>query len=79
MAEEPVYISKQGLDELKKELDYLTTARRAEIAEAIRQAKEFGDITENSEYENAKEQQAFVEGRIATLQHMVANAVIIGA
>jgi transcription elongation factor GreA len=77
MPEESVYLTRKGLEELKKELDYLVTIKRSEIAAAIQQAKEFGDLAENAEYENAKNQQAFVEGRIATLEKMIANAVII--
>ncbi|HNT30740.1 MAG TPA: transcription elongation factor GreA [bacterium] len=77
VAEDPVYLTKQGLEELKKELHYLQTVKRAEIAEAIQQAKEFGDLSENAEYENAKNQQAFIEGRIATLEKMISHAVVI--
>ncbi|OIP97206.1 transcription elongation factor GreA [Candidatus Wirthbacteria bacterium CG2_30_54_11] len=77
MTEESVYLTRKGLEELKKELDYLTVVKRAEVAAAIQQAKEFGDLAENAEYENAKNQQAFVEGRIATLEKMISNATII--
>lgn len=76
-ADEPVYLTKQGLDQLKKEYEELTKFKRAEIAEAIKQAKEFGDLSENAEYESAKNQQALIEGRIATLEKMIANAQII--
>jgi len=77
MPVEPVYLTPEGLEEKKKELDHLVNVRRQEIADAIQQAKEFGDLSENAEYENAKNQQAFIEGRIATLEKMIANAVLI--
>lgn len=77
MPDEAVYLTRKGLEELKKELDYLIVVKRTEVAAAIQQAKEFGDLAENAEYENAKNQQAFVEGRIATLEKMISNAVII--
>jgi transcription elongation factor GreA len=77
MQEKPVLLSQEGLSRLSAELDQLRRVRRAEIAERIRQAKEYGDIMENSEYEDAKNEQAMVEGRILTVEAMVRNAVII--
>jgi len=77
MDERPVLITKEGLRQLEAELDQLVQVRRAEIAERIRQAREFGDIAENAEYTEAKNEQALVEGRIQTLESMVRNAVVI--
>jgi len=75
--DKPVLLTKEGLDKLQTELDELRTVRRPEIAERIKYAKEFGDITENAEYEDAKNEQGMLEGRILTLEMMVRNAVII--
>src|SRR5437899_2122759 len=77
MLDKPVLLTKEGLDKLQSELDELRTTRRSEIAERIKYAKEFGDISENSEYEDAKNEQGMLEGRILTLEKMVRNAVII--
>jgi len=74
---EPTLLTKEGKEKLEAELEYLTTVRRAEVAEAIRQAKEEGDISENAAYDEAKEAQAFLEGRIQTLQAMLRNVQII--
>jgi transcription elongation factor GreA len=73
----PAYISRDGLEKLRAELDELVNVRRAEIATRISEAKEHGDITENAEYEDAKNEQAFIEGRIQTLSALVKNAVLI--
>jgi transcription elongation factor GreA len=75
--DKPVLLTKEGLDKLQIELDELRTVRRPEIAERIKYAKDFGDITENAEYEDAKNEQGMLEGRILTLEMMVRNAVII--
>ena len=77
MNNKPTYISKDGLDRLKAELEEIVTLRRPEIAQRIHDAKEHGDLTENAEYEDAKNEQAFVEGRIATLEAMIKSASII--
>lgn len=71
------YISKDGLAKLRAELAEMTSARRPEIAQRIHDAKEHGDLSENAEYEDAKNEQAFVEGRIQTLEGMIKNAQII--
>jgi transcription elongation factor GreA len=71
------YISKDGLDKLRAELDEMTNVRRPEVAARIHDAKEHGDLSENAEYEDAKNEQAFVEGRIQTLEAMIKNATII--
>jgi transcription elongation factor GreA len=66
-----------GKEKLEQELDYLKTVKRKEVVERIKIARSFGDLSENSEYDSAKEEQAFVEGRITTLENMVRNAKII--
>src|SRR3979409_2629443 len=75
--EKPVYVSADGLKKLQAELEELRTAKRAEVAERIHAAMVFGDFTENSELEQAKNDQAFLEGRIMTLEQQVKNAQII--
>jgi transcription elongation factor GreA len=75
--DKPVLLTKEGLDKLAAELEELRTVRRAEVAERIKYAKDFGDISENAEYEAAKNEQGMLEGRILTLEMMVRNAVII--
>lgn len=65
------------MKKLEAELEYLKTVKRREVALKIKQAISFGDISENSEYEEAKNEQAFIEGRIATLEKMLRNAKII--
>jgi transcription elongation factor GreA len=77
MLDKPVLLTREGLEKLQKELDELRTVRRNEVAERIKYAMEFGDISENSEYEDAKNEQGMVEGRILTLEKMVRNAVLI--
>ena len=71
------YISRDGLDKLRAELDEMVGVRRPEIAQRIHDAKEHGDLSENAEYEDAKNEQAFVEGRIAALESMIKNATLI--
>ncbi len=77
MPEKEVILTPEGLMNLEKELEYLRTTKRREVADRIKQAIEFGDITDNSEYEDAKNEQAFAEGRIATLEKMLRNARLI--
>ena len=77
MKEKEVILTLAGLKNLEEELEQLKTVRRREIAARIKQAIEFGDISENSEYEDAKNEQAFIEGRILTLEKMLRNAKII--
>ena len=74
---EEVVISEDGLQKLKKELEYLRGTKRREVAKRIKQALDFGDISENSEYDDAKNEQAFLEGRIKEIEHMVKNAKVI--
>ncbi len=71
------YMTLDGKAKLEQELEYLKTEKRKEVVERIKIARSFGDLSENSEYDSAKEEQAFVEGRIATLEKMIRNAVII--
>src|SRR4030081_4107625 len=75
--EKPVYVSADGLKKIQAELDDLKAAGRQRVAERIHAAMEFGDFTENSELEQAKNDQAFLEGRILTLEQMVKKAQII--
>lgn len=77
MAEKPVFLTAEGRDKLQQELDHLVSVKRPEVASEIHSAKEEGDISENSAYDAAKEQQAFIEGRIMALEQMLKNAVII--
>ena len=76
MALEGTYLTTAGLHELEEELDQLRSVRRQEVAERIQDSKEVGEL-ENAEYEEAKNEQAFVEGRIQELEMMITNAVII--
>ena len=77
MNNKPTYLSKEGLDKLRSELDEMTSVKRPEVANRIHDAKEHGDLSENAEYEDAKNEQAFVEGRIQTLESMIKNASLI--
>ena len=77
MEDKPVLLTKEGLQALEEELEQLVNVRRADVAERIRQARDFGDIAENAEYTEAKNEQSLVEGRIQTLEAMVRNAVMI--
>lgn len=70
-------VTKEGLKKLKEELDTLKDVRRKEIAERLKEAISYGDLSENSEYQEAKNDQAFVEGRILELEQMIKNAQII--
>ncbi len=72
-----VYLTAEGLQKLQEELEYLVSTRRSEVARQIAEAKADGDISENAGYDEAKNAQAFVEGRILTLKNLVSNAVVI--
>src|SRR4029079_19524594 len=76
MAKE-VILTKEGYEKLKQEIDYLSLDKRREVAERIRVAREFGDISENSEYDAAKNEQALVEHRIALLEERLLSARLI--
>ena len=77
MSEKETILTPEGLKKLEQELDHLKSVRRKEVAERIKMAISYGDISENSEYDDAKNEQAFVEGRIITLEKMLRNARII--
>jgi transcription elongation factor GreA len=77
MVEKIQPITKDGLAKIEEELHYLETERRREVAEKIHQAKELSNTQNNAEYEDAKNEQAMVEGRIAQLQSLIQNAEII--
>lgn len=72
-----VYLTQKGLLEAKNELDHLKKVKRAEIAQRINQAREYGDLTENSEYDSAMEDQALMESRIAVLENILKDAKVI--
>jgi transcription elongation factor GreA len=76
MARETV-LTPQGLEELKTKIEYLRNDRRREVAERIKEAREFGDISENSEYDDAKNEQAMLEKQIADLEDRLASARVI--
>lgn len=75
--EEAVVVTKDGLKALEEELNQLKTVRRKQVAERLKEAISYGDLSENSEYEEAKNEQAFVEGRILELEGMIKNAKVI--
>lgn len=77
MAEETTLLTEEGHRKYVDRLNYLKTVRRSQVAERIRTAKEFGDISENAEYESAKAEQAFVEGEISELEKLLRRAQII--
>lgn len=72
-----VYLTEDGLKELKARLDHLLTVERREVAEKIKVAREFGDLSENAEYDAAKEEQSFIESEIKELEDKIMHAVII--
>ena len=78
MAQEKVFpMTQAGKQKLEQELEHLKTVVRKEVVERIKIARSFGDLSENSEYDAAKDEQAFVEGRITTIENMIRNARII--
>jgi transcription elongation factor GreA len=77
MSTKPVYLSKEGLAKFKDELHHLRTVKRPEVAKRIEIAKEHGDLRENAEYHDARDEAAFVDGRILELDEMLRNATII--
>jgi transcription elongation factor GreA len=79
MHDKPVFLTPEGRAKLELELKHLREVRRPEVAERIRVSKEFSDTDDNSEFEEAKNEQAFVEGRILTLEKLLAHAVEINA
>jgi transcription elongation factor GreA len=77
MIQQETFLTPEGYQKLEEELEYLKSVRRPEIAQAIHEAKMDGDVSENAGYEEAKREQAFLEGRIMTIELMLKNAVII--
>jgi transcription elongation factor GreA len=77
MTEKTFFLTAEGYEKLRAELEHLKTVRRHEVAEKIRSAKEEGDLAENAGYDQAKEEQAFVEGRIMTLERILRKTAII--
>lgn len=75
--EQPTILTKQGKIDLEKKLDYLRSTKRAQIAERIKIAREFGDISENAEYEAAKAEQGFIEGTISQIERDLQNCIVI--
>ena len=73
-----VILTPEGYEKLKQEIDYLTSDKRREVADRIRTAREFGDISENAEYDDAKNEQALLVQRIATLEERLRHARVIG-
>lgn len=74
---QPMYLTREGLEKLKAELERLRTVRRQEVAERIHESRERGGTVANAEYEEAKNELAFTEGRILTLENLVNNGVLI--
>jgi transcription elongation factor GreA len=72
-----VILTPEGLEKLKQEIEHLATTRRREVAERIKEAREFGDITENSEYDDAKNEQMMLEQKIAQLEERLRSAQIV--
>lgn len=72
-----VYLTQQGLDDIKKELEYLKLEKRPEVIEALKEARALGDLSENAEYDAARNEQAIVESKIVELEKMVENAVVV--
>ena len=72
-----IILTDHGLKQLEEELEYLKTIRRAEIAEKIKEARSFGDLSENSEYDDAKNEQAVTESRIQEIENMLKNATVL--
>ena len=74
---QPIYLTREGMEKLQAELEHLRTTRRHEVAASIQQSRERGGTVSNAEYEEAKNELAFTEGRIQTLDNMISNAIII--
>lgn len=77
MGQKKIHVTKQGLAKLESELKQLTTVQRPEVAEKIKRAREVGGTENNAEYDDAKNEQAFVEGRILMLENIIKNALVI--
>ena len=79
MADNNFILTQEGKDKLEEELRFLETVKRAEIGERIRIAREFGDISENSEYDDAKNEQGMMEARIAEISRILSEAQVVSA
>ena len=77
MADKKIIMTQEGLDKLKTKLEYLKTVKRYEVADRIKVARGYGDLSENSEYDEAKTEQGFVEGEIAELEERLKNAEVV--
>ncbi len=77
MAQKQIHITKEGLVKLEAELEHLVSVRRPDVAEKIKRAREMGSTENNAEYDEAKNEQAFVEGKILMLENIVRNAEVI--
>lgn len=78
-AKKEFYLTKEGVDKLRAELDDLVGNQRAKIASRLKEAKEYGDLSENIQWDDAKDQQAFVEGRISEIENILKHASVIEA
>ncbi|OGC62375.1 transcription elongation factor GreA [candidate division WWE3 bacterium RIFCSPLOWO2_01_FULL_53_14] len=78
MVEEKVYLTREGLKNLQEEYDQLVNVRRKEVAEKLQKARDLGDITENAAYDTARDEQAFVEGRVAELDDLLKRVEMVG-
>ncbi len=79
MLDREIILTPEGYRRLKEEIDYLSTKKREEVAERIKESRYFGDITENSEYDDAKNEQAMLEQRIFALEEKLRSAIVIDA
>jgi transcription elongation factor GreA len=79
LAKKEFYLTKDGVDKLKSELDDLVTTQRPKVAQELKEAKEYGDLSENASWDAAKDHQSFIEGRISELEHILRNVVVIKA
>lgn len=76
---EEVILTKEGFEKIKNELEILKTVKRPEVIQRIKTAKEFGDLSENAEYEDAKNEQSFIEGRIKELENLIKKAKLVSS
>lgn len=79
MSDEPVYLTEEGAEELRRELETLLTVKRPALAQKLKEAVAQGDLRENADYHDAKEQQAFIEGRIQYLENMLRQAIVVSS
>lgn len=77
MTNSEVYVTEQGLEDMKKELEYLKMEKRPEVIEALKEARALGDLSENAEYDSARNEQSDVENRILTLEKQIEKAIVI--